>query len=285
MSLFYHTVSDEFTIADNIDSGGVEQKDRRRRMTSLSELYCIHILSGTCLLDINGHKVELAARDFLVLMQGSFIHTEAFSEDMRFYCIAVRKTVSRRLFDEVSFNLAAPERIHKFYKTQCLEEHHQDQYQSYLYLKKRVLSASVFDMSIVGRVLETMLLKDMELYWAFHPLALQKPSRKEQAFYDFMKLVEGHYMTERSLSFYADVLGLTPKYLSAVIKEVSGKHFTYWIDEPLVTEARKMLCYTKKSIGQISDELGFVDQSKFGRFFKNITGISPRTFRKMEYES
>lgn len=284
MSLFYHTITNESAIADNIDFGAPDWQDRRRRITSTSEFYCIHILSGSCRLDINGYKVTLERRDFLVLIQASFISTEFLSEDLKYYCISMRRSVARRLFDEVGFYLAAPERINKFYKTQCSESHHNAQKEHYLYLKKRILGGSVFDMSVALRILEAMLLKDMELYWAFHPQALQCPGRKEQIFYDFMKLVDIHYLQERNLVFYANMLGLTPKYLSAVIKEVSGKHFTYWIDEPLVTEAKKLLCYTRKTIKQISDELGFIDQSKFGRFFKNITGTSPRLFRNIETE-
>ena len=72
--------------------------------------------------------------------------------------------------------------------------------------------------------------------------------------------------------------------MASVIKEVSGCHFTYWIDEPLITEAKKMLYFTNKSIKEVSQELGFVDQSKFGRFFKNVTGMSPRLFRMIEEE-
>lgn len=282
MSLSCYKLNDEFSIVDNIDFGVPELQDRRRIFTSVSELYCIHILAGTCSLDIDGSEVHLQKGDFLALIQGSFIHTETCSEDLKFFCIAVRHSVSRRLFDEVGFYLATQERIHKFYKAQCSDEHHESLLKSYIYLKERVIAGDIFNLGIARRVVEAMLLKDMELYWAFHPQALQRPGRKEQTFYDFMKLLEVFYQKERSLSFYADTLGLTSKYLSAVIKEVSGKQFTYWIDEPLVTEAKKMLCYTNKSIKQISDELGFIDQSKFGRFFKNITGKSPRQFRNSE---
>lgn len=52
----------------------------------------------------------------------------------------------------------------------------------------------------------------------------------------------------------------------------------------MITEAKKMLYFTNKSIKEVSQELGFVDQSKFGRFFKNVTGMSPRLFRMIEEE-
>lgn len=284
MAYFYHTVDKDFSISDNTELNISYCCNKLRRMTSAKEFYCVHILSGSCHLDINGREIKLGERDFLVLMQGCFIRTISHSEDLKYFCLVVGGDIVSRLFEEVGFNLATCERINKFYMTSCTEDHHMSQLDFYYTLRKRVLSGSAFDKSLVYRILETMLLRDMELYWLHNPKALQVPTRKEQVFYDFLKLVETHFLSERNLVFYAAVLGLTPKYLSAVIKEVSGCHFTYWIDEPLITEAKKMLYYTDKSIKQVSQELGFVDQSKFGRFFKNITGMSPRMFRMIEEE-
>lgn len=284
MAYFYYTINNDYSIADNIELNVVDCNNKLRRMTSTTEMYCVHVVSGTCHLDINGHEVKLGPKDFLVLMQGCFIRTISHSEDMKYFCLVVGGKIVRRLFDEVGFNLATRERINKFYTTHCTEEHHMAQLGFYLSLKKRALSGTAFDKSLICRILEMMLLRDMEVYRITSPKALQTPTRKEQVFYDFMKLLELYFLTERNLPFYADALDLTPKYLSAVIKEVSGCHFTYWIDEPLITEAKKMLYYTDKSIKQISQELGFVDQSKFGRFFKNITGMSPRMFRMIEEE-
>lgn len=284
MAYFYYTINKDYSITDNTEPLETSGNNKLRRMTSATEMYCVHILSGECHLDVNGHEVRLRPMDFLVLMQGCFIRTISHSEDLKYFCLVVGGKIVRGLFEEVGFNLATCERINKFYMTHCSEEHHRAQLGFYYSLKKRVLSNTAFDRSLVSRILETMLLRDMEIYWLNNPKALQTPTRKEQVFYDFMKLVEIHFLTERNLVFYADALNLTPKYLSAVIKEVSGRHFTYWIDEPLITEAKKKLYYTDKSIKQVSQELGFVDQSKFGRFFKNITGMSPRMFRMIEEE-
>jgi AraC-like DNA-binding protein len=284
MAYFYHTINNDFAIADNVERNYADQWNKLSRMTSTRDMYCVHIVSGTCHLDLNGHIVELHEKDFVVLMQGCFIRTIDHSADLTFFCLVARDQVLRHLFDEVGFYLDTRERINKFYKTSCSDEHHLAQKAHYLAVKRRVLSGSSFDRSIVLRILEMMLLKDMELYWGCHPKALMLPTRKEQVFYDFMKLVEIHFLTERNLLFYATALDLTPKYLSAVIKEISGYHFTYWIDEPLITEAKKMLYYSNKTIKQISQELGFLDQSKFGRFFKNITGMSPKLFRMIEEE-
>lgn len=282
MAYFYYKINQDFSISDNIKCDQSGNWNKLQRMTSVKDMYCVHILSGSCRLDVNGHEVELRERDFIVFMQGCFIRHINYADDVEFYCLSIEAAKLHTLFEEVGFNLATRERINKYYKVQCSEEHHSLQLSHYQSLKKRILSGNIFDYSLALRFFEAVLLQDMELYRLENPDILQPPSRKEQVFYEFMKLVETHFLRERKLVFYARALGLTPKYLSAVIKEVSGCHFTYWIDEPLITEAKKILYYTDKSVKEISSELGFLDQSKFGRFFKNITGMSPSMFRTNE---
>lgn len=89
MAYFRYTINDDFSIADNSERNITDNWNKLRRMTSATEMYCVHILSGSCHLDINGHEVELGPKDFLVLMQGCFIRTIDHSEDLRYYCIVV----------------------------------------------------------------------------------------------------------------------------------------------------------------------------------------------------
>lgn len=279
MAFFYYKVNDDYSIVDNINIRFFDQGKVFRLMTSLTEMYCLHVLSGSTLLDINGREVEVKEKDMLFLIGGSFIRMFNKSDDFQFFGIIIGGDRYRNLFDDVGFNLVTKEWINKYYKTECSEIFHLIQRDLFQALRRRFSTNNAFDRSMAHHILEMMLLRDVELYWINNPKALLVPTRKEKVFYEFKKLVEIHFLKERNLLFYADLLQLTPKYLSAVIKEVSGFQFTYWIDEPLITEAKKLLCCSSRSIKEISDELGFIDQSKFGRFFKNITGVSPSVFR------
>ena len=84
MAYFRYTINDDFSIADNSERNITDNWNKLRRMTSATEMYCVHILSGSCHLDINGHEVELGPKDFLVLMQGCFIRTIDHSEDLTY---------------------------------------------------------------------------------------------------------------------------------------------------------------------------------------------------------
>ena len=98
---------------------------------------------------------------------------------------------------------------------------------------------------------------------------------------DFLLLVRDYHTKERSLSFYADKLYLTPKYLSKLIKSVSGKSAHEWIDSFVILEAKNLLKYSDMSIKSIVYELNFPNQTTFYRFFKTKTRMTPSEYRKM----
>ena len=107
----------------------------------------------------------------------------------------------------------------------------------------------------------------------------QRFSRKELLTINFYALSKKHFRKERSLQFYADLLFVTPKYLTETVREISGKTAGDVIDSFTVQEARIQLKTTTKNISEISEEMNFSDQSSFGKFFKRMTGMSPKDFR------
>ena len=99
---------------------------------------------------------------------------------------------------------------------------------------------------------------------------------------DFLQLVQKHYKQERMIRFYAEKLFVTPKYLSVVVKNASGKTAGQWIDDYVVLEAKALLKSTDMTVLQISDEMNFPSQSFFGKFFKREVGVSPKQYREMK---
>lgn len=95
----------------------------------------------------------------------------------------------------------------------------------------------------------------------------------------FMELVQEHYREERLIGFYADKLCITPKYLSKLVKEHTGRSAGDWIENHVILEARAMLQSSDMTIQQIASTLNFPNQSFFGKYFKRVTGMSPKQYR------
>jgi AraC family transcriptional activator of pobA len=112
------------------------------------------------------------------------------------------------------------------------------------------------------------------------PSTVTDKSRKEAITDDFFRLLFESFQKERQVTFFADKLCLTPKYLSMTIKEVTGHPASSWINEMVILEVKRLLKATELTALQISEELNFPNPSFFGRFFKQHTGMTPLQFRK-----
>ena len=113
----------------------------------------------------------------------------------------------------------------------------------------------------------------------FRKLEGSAASSKNNIVERFMELVQEHYREERLIGFYADKLCITPKYLSKLIKEHTGRSAGEWIDNHVILEARAMLQSSDMTIQQIAASLNFPNQSFFGKYFKRATGLSPKQYR------
>lgn len=106
-------------------------------------------------------------------------------------------------------------------------------------------------------------------------------TRNNVLFNDFCDLLAKHYCESREVIFYAKQLNLTPKYFSKIIYDTIGVTASEWIDEFVITNAKNMLATrVDLTIQQVANELGFDEQASFCRFFKRITGLTPKQFRK-----
>jgi len=100
----------------------------------------------------------------------------------------------------------------------------------------------------------------------------------------FNMLVESHFKTEHSVSFYADKLFKSPKTLSNTFSKLSKSPLQI-IHERVVLEAKRLLIYTDKTAKEIAYEVGFEDASHLSRLFKKHTALSPSDFKKQLQKS
>ena len=102
-----------------------------------------------------------------------------------------------------------------------------------------------------------------------------RTTRQRQMLEQFIKLAINDHAREHLVGYYADKMCVTPKYLSKIVKETSGRSVPEWLSELLILDAKNMLRHTDMTIKEISASLNFPSQSFFFRFFKNHTGQTP----------
>ena len=105
--------------------------------------------------------------------------------------------------------------------------------------------------------------------------------RSNEIFLKFKRLLVSNYRKHHNIQFYADKLNISTTYLSRIVKRITGRTVYSHISELICVEAKRLLEYSDKDVKEISDWLGFSDQSVFGKFFLKRTGLSPMKYRTM----
>jgi len=107
-----------------------------------------------------------------------------------------------------------------------------------------------------------------------------RPLLQPQNLYNaFLSLLAEHYKSAHNVSFYADQLSISTRYLSQITNMVSGQTPKQIIDNYLQKEAEQMLTSTTLTIQEISIALGFTSQVTFAKFFKSKRSIAPSSYR------
>lgn len=237
---------------------------------------------GWCRLELNLQPCEMREGMLSIILPDQIVRQLERSDDFSGLFIAISKDfmdmvipTMQQLFPmflmikERPFVSITPE------ETQSFQEYH-----SFLWSKVK-LKDNPFRKEITQGLLLALF---YEIYNIYQGHAVQQEripkSRKEDLFERFIRAVSESYKAERSVSYYADKMFLTAKHLSTVVKEISGKTAGEWIDSFVVLEAKALLKSSELSIQEIADELHFANQSFFGKYFKQHTGMSPKEYRR-----
>lgn len=242
----------------------------------------IMVHEGAIEVNVNLQNFRLKKNDLLAFSPNTIKHLVSISDDCKFYAILYKS----------SFLINAN-----------IREFHQNVYDS-LVSGMPLFNLAGNEAKILGNLIEVMWLRSHgnELNFSNDPVVKhgflsflyaytflhrkyrkdgdRKTSRKEDLMLRFINLVANNFKEERSVDYYAKKLFITPKYLSEVTKDVSGKTASSIIAEMVIMEAKSLLNISSLSVIEISDLLNFSDMSFFGKYFKRYTGTSPTTFRK-----
>ncbi len=105
----------------------------------------------------------------------------------------------------------------------------------------------------------------------------------KEIFNRFLQLLSTESQKRQKVSYYAEKLNITPKYLSIITKRVSGKSPMRWITNSVMEDSFRLLKSTDLSIKEISNKMGFPNPSFFGQYFREQTGKTPMAYRS-EYK-
>ena len=136
---------------------------------------------------------------------------------------------------------------------------------------------------VVQAVIKLMLYKICELLATHHGVEEVDPihaTRAEEYFRRFLRELGQHYRERQTVTYYADQLCISSRYLTTIVRRVSGLTVSDWLNRYVIAEAKHLLKYSEMSIQEIAYALNFPNQSFFGKYFKQHTGVSPSAYRQ-----
>ncbi len=97
------------------------------------------------------------------------------------------------------------------------------------------------------------------------------------------KYINEHFTSPVSLEEVSTIVGFNATYFSTLFKKETGMNFLEYVTTVRMKAAKQLLADSKKSILDISHEVGYSDFKHFTKQFKKITGLTPSEYRKLYY--
>lgn len=141
---------------------------------------------------------------------------------------------------------------------------------------------NIFRNTIIRNRLQNVLMEIYDKLQRFAGMQHQLPestTRQTELFHRFVTLVHECSSQEREVSFYADKLCISTRYLSTIVRNIAHTTAKEFIDRAVLLEIKMLLQSTDLSVQEIAYRLHFPDQSYLGRYFKKHTGESPTEYR------
>ena len=248
------------------------------RMKSLFLALCT---SGHAQYTVDTKMHEVSAGDVIIISEEQVVADYMLSQD----CKGIALIMSYDFFQNIVSGVHELSALFLFARTHPV--FHLDDNQTKAlendieHIKEKIVDTGHrFRRELVMTMLKALVIDMSNIIYRFQQVGEAGQTRAEVIFRDFIQTVEKNYRTERRVSWYAQQLCITSKYLSETVRTVSRRTPSDWIDSYVTRELRVMLRNSTMSIKQIADELNFANQSFMGKYFKEHVGMSPSQFRK-----
>lgn len=249
-------------------------------------MICILFINkGELIAEINGENLELKHNDVLVMSPRTHITPKALSDDFSGMIIAIREEHTKTLIKvntsmlKCLFNASDHPVLHMTTQQEQLLGNYKSILRETLMRKDKTCVKEIL-YHTVGALL-------YELFTCIRKMNSNneieeqnnKGTQGERIFKQFIELLVSSEVKKRKVQYYADLLCISSKHLSAVCKQVSSKGALAWINEFVVRDIKYLLVSSDWSIKEISNYLEFPNASFFGKYVRQHLGASPTKIR------
>lgn len=260
-------------IADTLNGLGTQTYDN----------YLIHALcqSGTCRFRFNEKEFELHKGDLMIVRKGMLVDDIRPSVDFRVQAIYITAAYIERCTPQSNYGMKGQLALFLNPVMRLTSVQYERCQQDF----NRVIESLAdtnhhFYDEMLACTVQMLILDFFDFHsslYGIDNISLQQATLMNR----FLNMLEnGDFRCHREISYYADHLCITSKYLSEISKKVSGYAAGYWIDRYTILDISRLLRDKSLTLTDISDLFGFSSLAYFSRYVQQHLGVSPSQYRE-----
>ena len=274
-------VDDDFVVINDISN--MPDSDGSIRLNFLLFIFCA---AGRMQIDINGKTHLIQAGSALICMPTMILSRLLFSAGHHISMIGFSTGFLQRTMKKEADTTALMSYIFKYPIQYASKEGRitNVEYYENLLSAKLKNNSTHYQKEILQHLFSALFFEIMSVLYnnmdkGVNPEKKSEIKQPSLVFRRFMEELTQDNGMHRTVNYFADRLCYSPKYVSSVVKQVSGRTAMEWINEYTIEQIKHRLKFSEKSVKEIAEEFNFPNQSFFGKYVKAHVGISPARYR------
>lgn len=262
------------------------QKLNIQEPSKIYQMLAIYVVTGELDVEINGKMEHVTAKKLFTVMPENVSGFAQASPDLNYYMYVIYPKLTNQIFSDIGITYCNARMSFKHLCSPLSDEELEDTLSIYQDIKRDMLGPDYeFKQAYARNLLNAMIVKNLNIHQA-EPIPLKGDgnSRQYDVYNRFITTLNKHCTEHRTVQYYAEQLGISSKYLSYVCICYSKKNASHWIDEAVIQKAKAMMLVHHYSISETSEALHFPNTNSYTRFFKRVTGITPKDFMHSQQE-
>lgn len=245
---------------------------------------CMYILGGECTIEVNGEEVCVKKDSLITIMPESITKTKSVSSDFQYFMFVIYPKLSNLTYFDLGITYSNAQLSLRHFVSQVPREYMQSVLNIYNEIKRDLLNPTYeFQPIFLRCFLNALYIENINIHnYNPMPLSGNNHSRQYDVYCRFLSALNKYSIEHRSVQFYAKLLGISSKYLSFVSISYSKKNASTWIDESVIQKAKALMIVHRYTYTETSEIMHFPTVCSFSRFFKRVTGITPKEFVKSQ---
>lgn len=236
--------------------------------------------------DYHGLVVTIEPDAIFLIQHSSELNFHSLSKDIQVMGVMIKKSYLSSIVPNDSFGAHNEPLVYNYPKILLSKAHVEETVEVFNYIHMRIKQTDMhFYVEIITALTISLVLEVYETYYQYVGFNKGKSNRRLDIYQQFIGILnQGQAQTHRRVAYYAERLCITPKYLSEIVKQLTGYTATDVINQYALRSIRVYLENKEISISQIADLMHFESVSYFCRYTKKLLGVTPGYYRSAHLE-